>query len=71
MAFPPNDTLQRSCGDALTAEAPRYKNHILVSEFRSQRDLQLADDDGGIEVAPESKDNASFCRNDSLLMNAS
>ena len=71
MAFLPTDTLQRSCGDALRVEVPRYKNHMLVSEFRSQFALRYADDDGGIEVAPERKDNPSFCKNVSLLMNAS
>jgi hypothetical protein len=44
---------------------------MLVSEFRSQLDLQLADEDDGIEVAPERKDNASFCKTVSLVMNAS
>jgi hypothetical protein len=44
---------------------------MLVSEFRSQLDLQLADDDGGDEVAPEMKDNVSFCKNVSLVMSGS
>jgi hypothetical protein len=71
LAFPPDDILQHSCGDALTVEVPRYRNHIRLSEFRSQLDLQLADDHGGIEVAPERKDNASFCKIVFLVMNAS
>jgi len=71
VAFPPNDTLQHSYGDALTVEVPRYKNHSLVSEFRSQLDPQLPGDDGGTEVKPERKDNASFCKTVSLVMNAS
>jgi len=71
VAFPPNDTLQHNYGDALTVEVPRYKSHSLVSEFRSQLDPQLPDDDGGTEVAPERKDNALFCRNVSLVMSAS
>jgi hypothetical protein len=70
-AFPPSVTLQRSYGDALTVEVPRCKSHMHVSEFRSQLDLQSADDDGGNEAAFARKDNARFCRNGSLVMKAS
>jgi len=44
---------------------------MLVGEFRSQLDLQLAGGDGDSEVAPEMKDNVSFCKNVSLVMNGS
>jgi hypothetical protein len=44
---------------------------MLVGEFRSHLDLQLTGDDVGIEVGPERKDNASFCKIVLLVMNAS
>jgi hypothetical protein len=66
-AFPRRATLQSSYGDGLTAEVPRCKNHMRVSEFRSQLDLQLADDVVGNEAAFARKDNARFCRNGSLV----
>jgi|SRR4029079_11322319 hypothetical protein len=70
-AFPLRETPQRNCGDALTVEVRRCKNHMRVSEFRSQLDLQLADDDGDNEAEFARMDNARFCRNYLLVMNAS
>lgn len=65
------DNLQHRCGDASIVEVLRCKNRMPANEFRSQRDLQLADDTGGNEAEFARKGNAPFCKNYSLVMNVS
>jgi hypothetical protein len=70
-AFPLSDNLQHCCGDASTVEVLRCKNRIRANEFRSPGNLQSAADDGDNEAEFERMDNAPFCKNYLLVMNAS
>jgi hypothetical protein len=54
--------------DALALKFQVTKSH--PHEFRDSARLPLADDDGGIEVGPERKDNV-VCKIVSLVMNVS